>query len=67
MFSCICLTPGPIDKLVPYDGVPNTIIDTVATPLVVIIDLLAVAGIVFALGCLAFNFAYRKTRYYYIL
>ena len=64
MFSRICVMLGHTDKLVPYDGVPNTVIDTVATPLVVIIDLLAVAGIVFALGCLAFNFTYRKTRYY---
>lgn len=39
------------------------IIDTVETPLVVVIDLLAVAGILFALGCLTFNFVYRKTRY----
>ena len=41
------------------------IIDTVETPLAVVIDLLAVAGILFALGCLAFNFVYRKTRYTY--
>ena len=39
------------------------IIDTVETPLAVVIDLLAIAGILFALGCLAFNFVYRKTRY----
>ena len=54
------------DKLVPYDGVPNTMIDEVETPLAVVIDLLALAGILFALGCLAFNFVYRKTRYSYL-
>lgn len=53
---------SPSGDLVPYDGVPKTVIDTTATPLVVVIILLAVAGIVFALGCLAFNFVYRKTR-----
>ena len=50
------------DKLVPYDGVPKSMIDKVATPLFIVILMLAVIGMVFALGCLAFNFAYRKTR-----
>ena len=63
MYICTCVILFPADKLVPYDGVPNTIIDTVGTPLAVVIDLLALAGILFALGCLAFNFVYRKSRY----
>ena len=51
------------DKLVPYDGVPRTVIDNVATPLVVVVFLLATAGIVFAVGCLIFNFTFRETKY----
>ena len=58
---------SPSDKLVPYDGVPNTVIDTVPTSLVIVIHLLAIAGMVFALGCLAFNFAYRKTRSVFLI
>ena len=46
----------------PYDGVPNPETDKVAVPLAVVVYLLAVAGIVFALVCFAFNFAFRKTR-----
>ena len=61
-FNTMAYVLSPSDKLVPYDGVPNTVIDTVPASLVVVIHLLAIAGMVFALGCLAFNFAYRKTR-----
>ena len=39
------------DKLVPYDGMPRTAIDSVATPPVVVVFLLAAAGIIFAVGC----------------
>ena len=51
------------DKLLPYDGVPRTVIDNVATPLVVVVFLLATAGIIFAVGCLIFNFTFRETKY----
>ena len=51
-----------IDKLIPYDGRPTTVIDTVALILIMIILVLAVTGTVFAVICLAFNLAYRNTR-----
>lgn len=63
MHTCTLVILWSADKLVPYDGVPNMMIDAVATPLSVVINLLALAGTLFAFGCLAFNFVYRKTRY----
>ena len=56
-----------IDNLVPYDGRPTTVIDTVALSLVMIILLLAVIGTVFAVICLAFNVACRNTRLFIII
>ena len=47
----------------PYDGMPIRVIDTAMAPITVIIDLLAVAGIVFAIVCAIFNFAFRKKRF----
>ena len=52
-----------IDELVPYDGVPMKKIDTVPISLVVIIFLLAAAGIVFTIICLIFNFVFSNKRY----
>ena len=50
------------DNIVPYDGRPTTVIDTVALLLVIVILVLAVTGTVFAVICLVFNLAYRNTR-----
>lgn len=58
------ITKFVIDNLVPYDGRPTIVIDTVALLLVMVILLLAVIGTVFAVICLAFNLAYRNTRLY---
>ena len=51
-----------IDGQKPYDGVPEKVVDTVARPLIAVIVFLAMAGVVFALVCLSFNIACRKTR-----
>lgn len=42
---------------------PSRVIDTVIAPVTAVIDLLAVAGIVFAVVCGIFNFAFRKKRF----
>ena len=47
---------------VPPDGTPEKVIDTVHIGVVVVYDSLATVGIVFALGCLAFNFVFRKRK-----
>ena len=57
-----CYLLYPIDELVPYDGVPTTVLDIVATPLVVVVFLLSAAGIMFAFGCFVFNFKFREKR-----
>ena len=54
------------DELVPYDGMPMEQIDTVPISLVVIIFLLAAAGITFTVICLVFNFVFSNKRYVYI-
>ena len=61
------ITKFVIDNLVPYDGRPTIVIDTVALLLVTVILLLAVIGAVLAVICLAFNLAYRNTRLYQTL
>ena len=51
-----------LDGLVPYDGVPGEEYVTVAIPVTVVYILLSVAGIIFAVLCLIFNFVYRNKR-----
>ena len=51
------------DGLIPYDGMPVVQIDTVPIPLVVIIFLLAAAGIIFTIICLIFNIVFSKKRH----
>ena len=51
-----------LDGLVPYDGVPGEKYVTVAIPVTVVYILLSVAGIIFAVLCLIFNFVYRNKR-----
>lgn len=50
-------------NVVPYDGMPNRVVDTALTPVTVIIDLLAVVGILFAVVCGTFNFVFRNKRF----
>jgi hypothetical protein len=45
---------------VPYDGVPTRRLVTVKVPLAVFYIILGVVGIIFAVGCLCFNFIYRQ-------
>ena len=45
---------------VPYDGVPTSRLVTVKVPLAVFYTILGALGITFAVGCLCFNFAFRK-------
>jgi hypothetical protein len=45
---------------VPYDGVTTHRLVTVKVPLAVFYIFLGVVGIIFAVGCLCFNFIYRK-------
>ena len=59
-------TPPPMHTLtegVPYDGVPGEDIWTAFIPLVVVIYLLAAAGIFFAIVCLTFNYIFRNRKY----
>jgi hypothetical protein len=47
---------------VPYDGVTESQDVTVHPALSSIFIILSCSGIVFAIACLIFNFAYRKTK-----
>ncbi len=51
------------DGEIPYDGVPVEEIETVAVPLTVIYSFLSIAGIIFAIVCLIFNFVLRNKKY----
>jgi len=51
--------PGGI---IPHDGVPVEQDVTVAFPLTVTLSILAFAGIVFSVVCLAFNCIFRKKK-----
>ena len=48
---------------VPLDGTPIKTIHTFHVELVVIFDILAIAGILFGFVCLLFNIIFRKRRY----
>lgn len=61
-----CTTPQNTDTCsdgIPYDGVPGEDIRTAFIPLVIVIYLLAAAGIFFAIVCLAFNYIFRNRKY----
>ena len=65
LFSSICMLN--INNIlyidgVPYDGVPEEEVVTVHTSVTVILAILATAGLVFTVVCLAFNFIFRKRR-----
>ena len=46
----------------PPDGRPLIVIHTVQIWLIAVFYFLTVVGIAFAVGCLCFNFLYRKTK-----
>lgn len=47
---------------IPPDGTPIKVINTFKTALVVILDIAAAAGIIFAIVCLVFNVVFRKKK-----
>ena len=47
---------------IPNDGIPIEEVVTVAVPLTVVYVILATAGLLFTVVCLAFNFIFRKRR-----
>ena len=63
---CIPLCYHPITAGIPYDGVPNNQTDVLHWGVVVPIYLMATAGTVFAVACLAFNFIFRNRKYVHI-
>ena len=50
------------DGIVPYDGVPIEVEVHASLALAVVIYILAAAGVVFAIVCLVFNFAFRQRK-----
>lgn len=48
--------------LLPYDGVTDKVLVSIALPVTLISVVLAIAGIIFAVACLVFNFVFRKKR-----
>lgn len=51
-----------IDGLVPYDGVPIEEDVTVSVILTTVFTLLAIAGIIFTVVCIAFNVVFREKK-----
>ena len=47
---------------VPIDGIPREDTVTIAIPLSVVYTLLAIAGLVFTVACLIFNFIFRERK-----
>ena len=47
---------------VPQDGTPMKIVTTFHMELVIILDILAIVGIVFSFACLLFNIIFRNRR-----
>ena len=57
LIHLFCITGG-----VPYDGKPIEVIETVDISLTVIFIVLSVAGIIFTIACLIFNFVFRDKK-----
>ena len=47
---------------VPPDGIPLHVTTTIALPLVVVTQMFAIIGIIFAVFCLAFNIIFRNRK-----
>ena len=47
---------------IPSDGTPTKIFSGVHVAITVILDMFAIAGIIFAIVCLLFNVAFRKRK-----
>ena len=62
-YSCVhylfCLYIGDV----PYDGYPQNSIDEYNIVLLVIYNMMTVAGVKFAIVCSIFNFIFRKKKY----
>ena len=56
--TILILLDGP-----PPDGTPVIVIHSFNIALVVLFDITAVLGIVFAIGCLIFNFVFKNRKY----
>ena len=52
-----CFTAG-----VPLDGRPIKVVNTFHLETVIVFDILAIAGILFAFACLLFNIIFRNRR-----
>ena len=50
------------DGLIPFDGMPTVMLVHTHLALAVVIYILAAAGVVFAIVCLVFNFAFRQRK-----
>jgi len=46
---------------IPYDGVPDEEVVPISLGLAIVFFILATSGILFALGCIIFNFVYRES------
>ena len=55
--SCTCTLVG-----IPPDGTPIKVTNTIQIFLVIIFDVLAVVGIIFALICLVFNIVFKNKK-----
>ena len=66
MYSVCCIIISYYfdqDGMPPYDGFPVIGIATNSIALVVIYDIIAGIGIIFAIVCFTFNVIFRKKRY----
>ena len=55
--------PSPITDGIPNDGIPRKDTVTIAIPLSVVYTILAIAGLLFSVACLIFNFIFREKKY----
>ena len=64
LFEPLSLPPSSCDMIddIPNDGIPIEEVVTVAVPLTVVYVILATAGLLFTVVCLAFNFIFRERR-----
>ena len=56
-----------IGYVIPYDGVPQEDLVTVALPVTIISSALSIGGIIYALICFLFNAIFHKKRWGVVL
>ena len=54
--------PHTLSDGIPPDGTPVKVIHNIHIGLTIVYYTLAASGILFAIGCILFNFAYRKRK-----